>query len=122
MDRRHGKRPLPSDYASEEREDFNFAVQPSQSESQKEEASPSPLLHLTNTSDSTPSILTPHGRISTTGLIEVQDPSQQPIQQGKSNRFMHLFLFLIYITNSVIQYYQLFAIKVNLFVFVHFFT
>jgi len=82
VDPRHGKRPLPSDHASREtREAFNF---PSQ---QGQEASPYPI----NTGDdSTPSTPIPqYHQISTSTLIETPDPSQHPLNQGKSARFMH---------------------------------
>ncbi|RDY06186.1 Ethylene-responsive transcription factor ERF114, partial [Mucuna pruriens] len=89
VDRRHGKRPLPSDHASrEKREDFNFPIHPSPYKSQGEEASPFPFIHPINTGDdSTPSIPIPqYGQLSTSSLIETQDPSQQPLNQGNARK------------------------------------
>ncbi|KAK7336168.1 hypothetical protein VNO77_16701 [Canavalia gladiata] len=89
VDRRHGKRPLPSDHASrEKREDFKFSVHPSPSKRQGEEASLSPFMHPINTGhESTPSIPIPqYGQLNTSGLIEMQDPSQQPLNQGNTRK------------------------------------
>ncbi|TKY62971.1 regulation of transcription [Spatholobus suberectus] len=89
VDRRHGKRPLPSDHASrEKREDFNFPVQPSPSKNQGEETSLFPFIHPINTGDdSTPSIpIQQYGQLSTSCLIETQDPSQQPLNQGNARK------------------------------------
>ncbi|WVZ08623.1 hypothetical protein V8G54_021969 [Vigna mungo] len=81
VDRRHGKRPLPSDHASREnREGFNF---PSQ---QGEEPSSFPFLQqpINTADDSTPSTPVPqYAQIATSTLIETQDPSQHPLNQGK---------------------------------------
>lgn len=120
MDRRHGKRLLPSDHASEEkREDFNFPVQPF--ESQKEEASSSPFLHLINTASSNRSfsIPVPHRRVSTSGLIEMQDPSQQHIHQGKYIYHVHAlqFLILYYINNNIVNYIYPIRIYIDLLFF-----
>ncbi|RZB47304.1 Ethylene-responsive transcription factor ERF114, partial [Glycine soja] len=93
VDRRHGKRPFPSDHASrEEREGFNFSVLPSPPKSQGEEASQFSFIHpINNTSDdSTPSTPIPqYGQISNSCLIETQDPSQQPLNQGGNGRKRH---------------------------------
>ena len=81
MDRKQGKRPIPSDHVLE-MEDFNFSGYPTPSENQKEEASPSPFSHVRSTRDSTLSIPISHGQISTSELTAMQDPSQ-PIDPGK---------------------------------------
>ncbi|CAJ1787255.1 unnamed protein product [Sphenostylis stenocarpa] len=83
VDRRHGKRPLPSDHASrEKREGFNFPTQ------QGEEASSFPYVHPINTGhDSTPTPIPQHGQITTSSLIETQDPSQQPLNEGRKRHY-----------------------------------
>lgn len=108
-DRRLGKRILPSDYyaSAEKSDDLNFHVHPWFSKNQEEEAALlSYFSHQINTSNSnsnsnkTLSVPIPHGRLlsTTSGLIEMQEPSQLPIQKGIS--ILHL-LFLIYINNHV---------------------
>lgn len=90
VDRRHGKRPLPcDDHASrEKREDFKLPIHPSKS--QGEEASLFPFINPINNTgdDSTPSIPIPkYVQLSTTScLIETQDPSQQPLNQGNARK------------------------------------
>ncbi|XP_027934218.1 ethylene-responsive transcription factor ERF113-like, partial [Vigna unguiculata] len=82
VDRRHGKRPLPSDHASREnREGFNFPSQQGE-----EEPSSFPFVqHPINTADdSTPST---YGQIPTSTLIETQDPSQHPLNQGRKRHY-----------------------------------
>ena len=122
MDRRHGKRPLPSDHASrEEREGFNFSVLPSPPKSQGEEASQFSFIHpINNTSDdSTPSTPIPqYGQISNSCLIETQDPSLQPLNQGKIARFMHYLTFfsfnLYYHLCYIIQpYLSIISFRIN---------
>ncbi|XP_017411524.2 ethylene-responsive transcription factor ERF113 [Vigna angularis] len=85
VDRRHGKRPLPSDHASREnREGFNF---PSQ---QGEEASSFPFLQqpINTADDGTPSTPVPqYAQIPTSTLIETQDPSQHPLNQGRKRHY-----------------------------------
>ncbi|KAK7396000.1 hypothetical protein VNO78_16666 [Psophocarpus tetragonolobus] len=93
VDRRHGKRPLPFDHASKEkREGFNFSVHPAPPKSQEEEEQETslfPFIHPINTGDDrTPSTPTPqyYGQVSTSCLIETQDPSQQPLNQGNGRK------------------------------------
>lgn len=92
-DRRFGKRILPSDYYASgvKSDDLNFNVHPWFSKSQEEEAALlSYFSHQINTSNSnsneTLSEPNPHGRLlsTTSGLIEMQDPSQLPLQKGIS--------------------------------------
>jgi len=105
VDRRHGKRPLPSDHASREnREGFNFPSQQGE-----EEPSSFPFVqHPINTADdSTPST---YGQIPTSTLIETQDPSQHPLNQGKKfARFMHYLYIFQFIYSSMSYYATLFV-------------
>ena len=85
VDRRHGKRPLPSDHASEEkREDFaDFPAIYGQT-LQDEEASGSPFSFFSRNNIPISNIQPGQGISNpSSGLIEnQQDPSQQPTQQG----------------------------------------
>lgn len=84
MDRRQGKRPLPS---GEKTEAFKFPVYQTPSENQqKEETSSYPFSHLMSNKDSTTfSNPIPHGEISSSNYIEMQDPSK-PTHQGNERK------------------------------------